>query len=544
MLCKHPSSTGHKAIFPTATISMALNNRSSFSLQNLTTSMTASGSPGNDKKRKRVSWNEEELEEYSRDVRQRKETTNTPEKTPAIKSGIDSSLKKVLSQREGRVNRLLLLSNVSDATHIKKVKDRFEKVLAIEGITYYDNPIEKSYRRNDGSRMIVLEFINSDMASRALCLNNYILQEGRPPITLCRPFEYNADPSLSRHPTSFEGFCSAENKQVMKEYAKKDHQSRVVCIKNLSTDIPPDSLRRSLSKFLQDNSLIIRYGCPIVAFKVKQSKSTGEVCAFVTFRTNEEAIAFTQKGSLKIGGRLLRITGAKLDSSPTKINPVGGRIPSMGIKEASKKNCQASTGNGENGNMHIEEPEQVEDESTMARKKELEDSLRQIKLELQKATDSQGFLVAQLEKANREKDETEEKLCVVEKENSELQQHVSNKKKQLEEVETSLASEVKKNEVLGNTMHHNVISATNELKNIEKKLVRAKEQLVSVRTPLRRVSLVPHYDYDMVHNAKLEDLQPKLSKYESSLTKGAVLIKPEETYPIKFEAGGSIFLEI
>ena len=76
--------------------------------------MTASGSPGNDtdngsdKKRKRVSWNEEELEEYSRDVRQRKATTNTPEKAPAIKSGIDSSLKKVLSQREGRVTPVIV----------------------------------------------------------------------------------------------------------------------------------------------------------------------------------------------------------------------------------------------------------------------------------------------------------------------------------------------------------------------------------------------------------------------------------------------------
>ena len=501
-------------------------------------------------KRKRVSWNEEELEDLARNIRPKQAKqikTNCPPATEV--NGMDASLRQRLARREASANRILLLSNVSESTHISKVQERLEKALSKEGILYFDNPFEKCFRRRDGSNIIELEFINADMASRALCLHNYTqlhsgFQQGSP-IYFTRPFDYDTiRHDKARHPTSWQGYCSGNNKSLMKQYVKREHQARVICIRGFPMGTSYHLIHDTLTKFVRENKLTARPGNPIVACKVKQP------CAFVTFRTVEEANACSQQGTLDMRGITLYMSGAKVDTSPTKYNPARRHdIPSIGIKKS--VSVRSDTGAVDKPAKCNKASTREDDELIEARKIKLEQAMTRLKLELQKATDSHGFLEAQFEKAKRDQAETNEKLEVARLDNSKVRLLISAKKKQLNVAGTSLVDEKKKYDKIGNMMKRKLSSARNELKIVGEKLIEAKQTLIDVRVPRRRVSLVPSHAYDKMlktdkdgFSLATRDLQQTVGMFDDGIMNVGAVVKPDETYPIKMIENHRICWEI
>jgi hypothetical protein len=213
---------------------------------------------------------------------------------------------KEVSRRESIENRILFCSMEFPLrtcnTEFAFCK-LFNETMYHEGLTYFDNAaIHCTFRHN----ALVLEFLNADMATRALTLNNHALVEhhhrgAETPnhMKLTRPFDYSVqEPETSIHPRKWRMCRGKKHCQDLWEENKK----RGIIVQNAPERTSATALAEHFRRLLEERSWSVRQGNPVANAKQKGDSF------YLTLRTQEETALAFQLQDILFRGAKLRLT--------------------------------------------------------------------------------------------------------------------------------------------------------------------------------------------------------------------------------------------
>ena len=212
---------------------------------------------------------------------------------PSEEPNPSDQVKNIVRLREAIGNRTLFCHNAPDVPGFQ-FKQNFQVMMHDTELSFYENLI--THYSKSGPHEFKLVFVNADMATRALNLNGFTLQD-RTSINLRRPPEYNGPPVT--HKITWNEFAATRSQSDINNI-RNEKNEREVYVKNVPLNTNHHALSEFLGDAMQRASLNICQGNPIIWCKVK--RSTG----FISFRTSEEAAAILSLNNIQFcGARLL-----------------------------------------------------------------------------------------------------------------------------------------------------------------------------------------------------------------------------------------------
>ena len=213
---------------------------------------------------------------------------------PSEKSYPSDEVRNTVRRREAIENRTLFCHSNAPDVPGSQFRHKFNMMMRDNKLSFFENVVFWCSKKS-GPHDFKMEFVNADMATRALNLDGFTLRDRRASIHLRRPPYYNGPPET--HKTTWNEFAATRPHFDISNIRNEKEEREVYIYVPLDTD--HDALREFLGDAIQRASLNIGKGNPIISCKVNGNSG------FITLRTSEEAAATLNLNNIPFHGARL-----------------------------------------------------------------------------------------------------------------------------------------------------------------------------------------------------------------------------------------------
>jgi hypothetical protein len=204
-------------------------------------------------------------------------------------------------QRESIEKRRIVCRFVP--VHIREhdIGKLFDNAMHDSGLCFHEYPILSIQRSTNQQEEVSVDFLNSEMATRALNLNGIVCMSRT--IWIGRPIQYSRSGADSSEARTWQEFNDNHDKKAaLAEQAKQEKAAREYYVVNLPHDIDTKKFRNFLCFSMKRAGLVILPGGdPITTITIK------EQVAYCIFRIPEEAQAALHLNDILYRGKKLRL---------------------------------------------------------------------------------------------------------------------------------------------------------------------------------------------------------------------------------------------
>jgi hypothetical protein len=240
--------------------------------------------------KRKVMWEETAIERKRSKaprviIENKRSDKNTPSNPqPVVPQAYQSQDRgAIVRARESIENRRLCCYNLSVDLPENIIRKAFADALCNSGLAYFE-PRSISHCRRVDQHEVHLEFINAELATRALNLNGYIYNGVG--IFIGRPRNYSGPPEPATT-TAWQDFLKCPRKEKLAHHAKIEKKSRELTLVNVPKEARNADLKDFLNQYMCQVGSTMMPGNPITFCKIKSVLGI----AFLTFRTEEETQA-------------------------------------------------------------------------------------------------------------------------------------------------------------------------------------------------------------------------------------------------------------
>jgi hypothetical protein len=191
--------------------------------------------------------------------------------------------REAIIRRESIENRRLCFKNVPAHVSENSFGKFLDSIMRDEGLLFHEASIINITRVNHQSDIFLVDFMNAEMADRALNLNGIHYYGAT--VWVGRPPEYAGPALTATTAVTFQEFLESPKRREYSSKAKMDMHKRELVVKNLPPGTSSLKLEEFLNGAINQAGLSILPGSPITSCKI----SSKTQFAFLHFRTEEEA---------------------------------------------------------------------------------------------------------------------------------------------------------------------------------------------------------------------------------------------------------------